>query len=93
MNDTKRGLRESEMVPGTRVRLTGAFFRSTGQVAGPEGAARWTIVDCPCVLCAGRAPSSRFVAVDEPGMTVRWRHINAANLEAIGSRPRAANYP
>jgi len=93
MNGTKRGLREAEMVPGTRVRLTGAFLRSTGQVAGPEGSSIWTIVACDCVLCADRMTGWRFVAVDEDGFEGALRHINAANLEAIGSRPRAANYP
>ena len=81
------------MVPGTRVRLTGTFLRSTGQLAGGEGASKWTIVACDCALCADRTPGWRFVAVDEPGFDGGQRHFNAANLEAIGSRPRAANYP
>jgi hypothetical protein len=30
-------------VPGDRVRLRGAFLRSTGQVAGGEAFSRWTV--------------------------------------------------
>lgn len=59
--------------PGTRVRLTGAFLRSTGQIAGGEGGKRWTVVECSCKLCQGNpGPKCQdkgawcFVAVDEP---------------------------
>jgi hypothetical protein len=45
------GLRPDEREPGRRVRLTGRFLRSTGQVTGDEGGKRWTIRECNCDLC------------------------------------------
>ena len=68
---------------GDRVKLTGQFLRSTGQMAGGEGCSRWTIVACSCGLC--RAMPGHFVATDEdsydqPG---RPRHIATANLYRI----------
>jgi hypothetical protein len=69
---------------GARVRLTGAFLRSTGQIAGDEGQKVWRVLACACVLCAG----GRFVAVDEPSVYAepgepRQRHIAAGNLEDL----------
>ena len=72
---------------GTKVRLTGAFLRSTGQVAGGEGERRWTVMPCDCVLCR-----DGFVAIDEPAdqsyyedlppeQRPRWRHVALGNLE------------
>jgi len=98
--ETKRGLRLSEMSPGTKVQLTGVFLRSTGQVAGGEGASKWTLVPCSCALCRdGSLSNGYFVAVDEPRevepgeVGPKWRHFNAANLQVVGGRPRASNYP
>lgn len=105
----KRGLRRKPIV-GTVVRLTGAFLRSTGQIAGGEGQSRWKTVDCPCRNCSDDAWSrgGALVAVNEPHSCQedprgyedippekrpKWRHINAANLEAMGAPPRAADYP
>lgn len=76
---------------GQRVRLTGAFLRSTGQIAGGEGQSVWTVQACKCGLCA----DGRFVLTDavreNDGMFtaeeiaaephLKYRHINAGNLE------------
>lgn len=81
---------------GDRVRLTGAFLRSTGQIAGGEGQSRWVVQAHPgCRLCA----DGRFVLTDEvrqeDGMftaeelmadpLLAYRHINAGNLERVRS--------
>jgi hypothetical protein len=67
----QRGLKAAPPA-GTKVRLTGYFLRSTGQVKGGEGSKRWTVLaggDCgfaPC-LCGSRDGNIRtHVAVDEP---------------------------
>lgn len=66
--------------PGTRVRLTGDFLRSTGQQAGGEGQSKWTVAACDCRLCTQSGP---FLAVDEPHYDTpnRNRHFNYHNLE------------
>lgn len=76
---------------GDRVRLTGAFLRSTGQIRGGEGHSRWIVQAHPgCRLCA-----DGFVLTDQPRSTpedfteaeyaadplLKFRHINASNLE------------
>jgi hypothetical protein len=103
-----KGLSHAHRSPGTRVRLTGIFLRNTGQMAGGEGSSRWTIVQCDCRLCRGNTSGSAFVAVDEPhecqsnpkgyedipeAERPRWRHINVANLEVIGAKPKPSDYP
>jgi len=77
--------------PGTRVRLTDAFLRNTGQVVGGEAFARWTVVSCPCGLCQ----TGRFVAVDQPSTDDpdRSRHVAVANLEVIKPRPQYNPFP
>jgi len=106
--------------PGTVVRLTGYFLKSTGQQLGNEGLKRWKVVDncgfpnCPCRrMVAGESTGSRshgpsfyLVPVDEPLPRERYediistrddgqfmRHVNAANLEIVGGKPQAADYP
>jgi hypothetical protein len=49
------------ITPGTKVKLTGKFLRSTGQIAGGEGQKTWTVQVCPCSMCK----STKFVAVNE----------------------------
>lgn len=79
--------------PGTRVRLTGAFLRSTGQVAGDEGRRRWVVQACDCagcrttLVCTDQATPADYLEsmwtarelADNPSL--RWRHIAFANLE------------
>lgn len=77
---------------GDRIRLTGAFLKSTGQIAGGEGQAVWTVHACPCRLCA----EGRFVLTDQPSTEeytpeeyarephLRYRHINTANVVRVG---------
>lgn len=97
MSAARRGLTASECPIGARVRLTGYFLRCTGQLTGPEGLARWQVVYCPCLACA----DGHRVAVDElthpseawPDYAPRWRHLHPGNLERIGARPKAADYP
>ncbi|HKW13091.1 MAG TPA: hypothetical protein VJS69_01255 [Candidatus Krumholzibacteria bacterium] len=64
---------------GTRVRLTGEFLHNTGQITGPEGLARWTVMPCDCSLCA----LGNHVAVDEPYVydPDSPRHIHIGVLE------------
>ncbi len=76
--------------PGTRVRLSGKFLRSTGQIAGGEGSKVWVVMDAPC--------SERLVAVNEERScpedftpeeyaadpSLKWRRIAKANLTVVG---------
>lgn len=94
----RRGL--ASVRPGDRVQLTGAFLRSTGQIAGGEGRKRWRIVECGCALCR-----DGFAAVDEPALDYgQWddippaerpkhRHINLGNLQTVGKVPNARDLP
>jgi len=76
------------IVVGSRVRLTGKFLRSTGQIAGGEGLSRWIVLDI----------RGSFAVVDEKtstgksgyedlsdeefyGQKLDYRRINLANLE------------
>jgi hypothetical protein len=93
---------------GTKVRLTGKFLQSTGQQTGSEGTSRWLTVDCGKDSGCDCEPSY-LVAVNEPHLCgtdprgyedvlpeVRarmWRHIALANLEIIGAKPKAEDYP
>lgn len=89
---------DKQMVPGVRVKLSGRFLRSTGQLAGGEGQSIWTVQDCPCSLCA----SGRYVAVDEQNLnmytvyelqqnpSLKQRHIARGNL-VIHGRPSVRN--
>jgi len=79
-----------DMSPGTKVRLSGKFLRSTGQISGGEGSKVWTVLDAPC--------SDRLVAVDEERAcpedftpeeyaadpSLKWRRIAKANLTVVG---------
>lgn len=90
--------------PGTRVRLTGAFLKSTGQQVGPEGRKVWTVQACDCSLCTG----GRFALTDErlsdeyraemwgdlpEEQRPRFRHVAIFNLENVKAPPQAADYP
>jgi hypothetical protein len=81
---------------GATVRLTGYFLKSTGQQRGGEGASRWKVL----------GNSGDFVIVDEPADTswftaeemaadpsLKWRRINRGNLEIVGAKPKAGDYP
>ena len=79
---------------GDTVRLTGAFLKSTGQIAGDEGHAKWTVQACPCRSCASgtviltnqpREDDGMFTAEEiarEPHL--KYRHIAAGNLVLVG---------
>lgn len=76
------------MSPGTKVRLSGKFLRSTGQIAGSEGSKIWTVLHVV----------GSFVVVDEPRACLedytkaelaadpwlKWRCIAEANLTVVG---------
>jgi hypothetical protein len=76
---------------GDKVRLTGDFLRSTGQFAGGDGMAVWTVQACPCSLCR----EGRFILTDELRQDdgvftsadirrephLQFRHVNAANVQ------------
>ena len=53
---SRPGLTHAE--PGTRVRLTGRFLKSTGQQAGDEGSKVWTVRACKCGQ-PGSVPSEK----------------------------------
>jgi hypothetical protein len=66
---SKRGLQVRPPV-GSKVRLTGYFLKSTGQIKGEEGAKRWAVVnDCgfpkPCMCQTRVTEAHAHVAVDE----------------------------
>lgn len=76
------------------MRMTAYFLAATGQRRGREGASRWVVLECACELCAG----GRHCAVDEPNEYAcvdmsKWRHIAIANLEVVGTLPKAADLP
>ena len=98
-------LTTNERAPGTKVRLTGAFLRSTGQIAGGEGQRTWLLVECKCALCAPKRPQPGIpvcVAVDELAADQdqydaadrpRWRHVLATNLQRVGRPVRLLEEP
>ena len=92
---TRRGLQSIPPV-GTKVRLTGAFLKFTGQQAGREGSKVFTV----------KGGSGDFVIVDEEADTawftpdemaadpsLKWRRINKANLQIVGAKPKSGDYP
>jgi len=86
---------------GTPVRLTGKFLKNTGQHRGGEGASRWKVI--------GPVPGMpEHVYVNEPHSEEyrkmmwgdlpeeerpKWRAIALGNLEVIGAKPKAKDYP
>ncbi len=84
---------------GTKVRLTGVYLKSTGQQRGSEGSSVWRVL--------GRSGDS-FVIVDQElhdwrsmfspaelaaDPSLKWRRINKANLQIVGAKPKAEDYP
>jgi hypothetical protein len=68
--------------PGTRVRLTGAFLRNTGNYTGPDSRGKWAVVGCACDLCGTNR--ARWTAVNEPHLANDGpRHFASDNLQAI----------
>jgi hypothetical protein len=99
---SKRGLQVRPPV-GSKVRLTGYFLKSTGQVKGEEGAKRWTVV-ADCGFGQGAFCQCPWVAVDETDDSDFYpdvkstradgrlmRHIALGNLELVGAPPKAAD--
>lgn len=89
----------AQMLPGTRVKLSGKFLRNTGQALGDEGQRRWVVQECPCRGCK----SGRLVATDQEGSVecytpaelqehpyLRQRHIARSNLVIVG-KPSVRN--
>jgi hypothetical protein len=85
-----------KLTPGTRVRFTGRYLKSTGQTTGPEGREIFTVISCPCARCADPTMGG-WVAVDRKVAASYWtpeeiaaapyllhRHIAAANLQPVG---------
>lgn len=75
---------------GDKIRLTRAFLRSTGQYAGQDANATWTVQACDCARCA----SGEYVATNQSAIIdyftaeelaaepyLRMRHLNASNIE------------
>jgi len=91
--------------PGTKVRMTGIFLKNTGQHRGREGASRWTVLPWEQSGFPG-APSPDMVVVNQPE-DPSWysdirstrsdgqfmRRIHKGNLEIVGAKPKAEDYP
>lgn len=87
---------DAKMVPGTKVRLSGSFLQSTGQLLGSAGTSLWVVQECSCGSCK----SGLTVATDEPhpeedlawftpeelreNPALRWKHIARSNLTILG---------
>jgi ATP-dependent phosphoenolpyruvate carboxykinase len=69
---TKRISREIRI--GSKVALTGQFLRATGQFTGPDGHARWTVLDV----------DRDFVTVDEPRDWREW--LSQEEFDALPER-------
>lgn len=89
-----------------KVRLTGYFLKCTGQQAGGEGQNVWTVVECGCSLCkSGRycatneprqldGPDGKPLYTKEELAEISpHRHIALFNLQAVGGKPKASDYP
>ncbi len=84
----------SNLQAGDKVRLSGAFLKSTGQTAGGEGQAVWTVQVCPCRSCAaGRTVLTDQLRQDDGMFTpeeiaaephLQYRHILAVNVRKVG---------
>lgn len=80
--------------PGTQVKLTGKFLRSTGQGVGSEGQKRWTVQPCSCGLCkrGGHIRTDEPMTVDysspndppEEREALKWRHLAIGNVFKVG---------
>lgn len=90
-----RGLKEPPP-PGTKVRLTGSFLKSTGQQRGGEGASRWTVLgNSGAFVIVNEEADTRWFTPEELAAdpSPKWRRINRANLEIVGAKPKAGDYP
>lgn len=95
---------KTKPAPGTQIRLTSAFLRSTGQSRkDDEGKRQWIVLACSCGLCA----DGRFACTDEEHPAQyridmwgdlpeekrpKYRHLAVANVEVVGQmepEPRA----
>jgi hypothetical protein len=92
LTQEQKRAKKAKMLPGAKVRLTGAFLRSTGQIAGGEGHMSWLVQECNCPMCQGE-----YVATNEPHYCQenpegfediapeerpKWRHFHITNVEA-----------
>lgn len=86
-----------DMSPGTKVRASGKFLRSTGQLTGSAGSKVYLVRACECELCL----MGKYVSVNErrpadyvaqlwtpeevaahPGVV--WHHFHKENLVVVG---------
>ena len=66
--------------PGSTVRLTSNFLRSTGQHTGSAPRDKWVVQSCNCGLCR----NGKFIATNERNVDDDdQRHINIANVELV----------
>jgi hypothetical protein len=103
---SKRGL-AVKPPPGTRVRLTGIFLKNTGQQRGGEGSSIWTVIPDSESGFPGPQLGGDFVTVNEPvADQSMWadiqstrpdgrfmRKLNIHNLQIVGAKPKAEDYP
>ena len=82
---------------GTVVRLTGHFLKSTGQQRGGEGSSRWKVLGSSgdsFVIVNEEADTSYFTPEElAADPSLKWRRINKYNLEIVGAKPKAGDYP
>lgn len=99
------GKRFDSFKPGDRVKFTGTFLRSTGQIVGGEGNKVWTVRDCSCSSCKSgslvctdesydEAHLKRFYTAEEIATLphLRWRHIASGNLMPQHPKALRAGY-
>jgi hypothetical protein len=67
---------------GDRVVMRGSHLFATGQLAGPDCARIWTVIECGCDLC--ERAGARLVAVDQEVDGYGWRHILKRSLRHYG---------
>ena len=82
---------------GATVRLTGHFLKSTGQQRGGEGLSRWKVMGHSgdsFVVVNEESDASYFTPAEfAADPSLKWRRINKANLEIVGAKPKAGDYP
>lgn len=88
-------MKTSNIQPGTKIRMSAKFLRSTGQLAGGEGRKTWTVLH----VYRARGEAYPMLLVDEPSADpfrdysdaermndprLLWRRISSFNVSVVG---------